>query len=126
MNKYIPILQLRDPGPPRNHLPQGVAHLALATISFCVPVPSCVLMGPSLPSFHVPMGPLWPSFHVLTGTPVPSCVLTGAPCPSGFKCGVNGGLCGPVLLTSSLPLASRHGSSPGPGAVGAGLLCKMG
>lgn len=34
---YIPILQLR--GPPSNHLPQGVAHLPLATISFCVPCP---------------------------------------------------------------------------------------
>lgn len=92
MNTYIPILQLRGPGPPQQPSATGMAHLPLATIS-CVPCPSCV--------------------------------LTGAPCPSGSVC-VMEELCVAVILTSSLPLASTHRSSPRPGAVGAGLLCKTG
>ena len=125
---YIPILQLRGPGPPSNHLPQGVAHLPWRPSPSVSPVPSCVLMGPLCPNGPLPCPSRTPMalLPCPNRDPRPLLCPNGGPCPSGFKCGVNGAPCGPVILTSSLPLTSRHGSSPGPGAVGAGLLCKMG
>lgn len=47
---YIPILQLSGPGPPSNHLPQGVAHLPWRPSPSVSPVPSCVLTGAPCPS----------------------------------------------------------------------------